>query len=78
MIKAFEKKHYLALARLRGSAEFGIVVEGIKAQLDIYLVALMHVDDDSEYKRIQGRARELAVLLETISKAPEYVEKLTE
>jgi len=76
MLPGLERKHYVALARLRANQEFQIFLDGLAHALQQHYRVLAATDDDSMVKQTQGRIRELESIIDTYNKAPETVEKL--
>ena len=77
MLPGLERKHYVALARLRANQEFLIFLDGLAHALNKHYQTLAATDDDDMMKRTQGRIRELESIIDTYNKAPETVEKLS-
>ena len=75
-LPGLEDKHYRALAHLRGSQEFTIVLEGLQIAMNHHHKELANADELKDVKILQGKIRLIDTIFGTYNYAPEYVEKL--
>lgn len=70
-----ERKHYEAMVRLRGNADFGLFKDVLREYMAEAIEQLKNGDGNLIYKA-QGAARVLERVLDLDAKAPETLDKL--